>query len=221
MSARFFKKRSPPPLALTLAFVAALALSPALVSAQDAPPARPRLPDDPPPPPAPDSPWLDRIHPSASLNVMLHMRPDLVVEDPVSFSLWLGATVFLREQKWSPFITAGALLDAHRRDPPTPQYQELVPALRLGVARVGGDPHSWHNRTMAYAQIYGVVGYRLSAQRGPAVRVGVGVSAPVIAAGALFACANGLPIPNLMELTLDIDPVTGERRPVLMVGIGI
>lgn len=187
----------------------------------DSPPARPRLPDDPPPPPAPASPWLDRVHPSASLNLMLHMRPDLVVEDPASFSLWLGATVFLREAKWSPFITAGALLDVHRRDPPTPHYQELVPALRLGVARVGGDPHSWNNRTMAYAQIYGIMGYRLSTRRSQAVRVGVGISAPVIAAGALFACANGLPIPNLLELTLDIDPRTGERRPVLMVGIGI
>lgn len=163
------------------------------------------------------------ITPTAGGAILLHFhdeQPNRTEKTTYSFPLWLGATLYPHLGTVSPFISAQAGFDLTVGD--TQTTVEYLPTMRLGVAILDGDPAKFETQALPVFTAYLIGGARY-APGAPheALRAGIGISSPVLAAASLYMCANGVPLPNILEYVVEIDAYTGSPLHTLMFGIGL
>ncbi|MEM1350220.1 MAG: hypothetical protein AAGI01_16795 [Myxococcota bacterium] len=143
-------------------------------------------------------------------------------------TLWLGATYYPRPMRVSPMLALGVKLESYPNYPDDPV--DVFATARLGAAYIHKAPHKFLNQMLAHASAYAIVGWRPRGLgwRPPGVglrpermRLGVGVSSPVVGPGTAFMLLNGFPLPNILEVVVDIEPGTLESAVLLQIGIGI
>jgi hypothetical protein len=163
------------------------------------------------------------ITPTAGGAILLHFhdeQPNRTEKTTYSFPLWLGATLYPHLGPVSPFISAQAGFDLTVGD--TQTAVEYLPTMRLGVAILDGDPAKFETQALPVFTAYLIGGARYAPGAAhETLRAGIGISSPVIAAASLYLCANGVPLPNILEYVVEIDAYTGAPLHTLMFGIGL
>jgi hypothetical protein len=161
--------------------------------------------------------------PSAGAAILLKFDDDLDEREDgteYSFPLWIGATMYPWLNEVTPFVTLNFGFDLTLGDVAT--SVSYMPNMRLGVAVLDGDPHKFENQLLPLFMGYLIAGARYNPGiENERIRLGVGISSPIIVAASLYMCANGLPIPNMIEYVAEVDVVTRRLQHTLMFGIGL
>lgn len=161
--------------------------------------------------------------PSVGAAILLKFDDDLDEREDgteYSFPLWLGATMYPWVSEVTPFVTLNFAFDLTVGDVAT--EIDYLPTARLGVAVLDGDPHKFENQLLPLFLGYLIAGARYAPGiENERIRLGVGISSPAIVAASLYMCANGLPIPNMIEYVAEVDVVTRRLQHTLMFGIGL
>lgn len=142
-----------------------------------------------------------------------------------SVDFWLGGRMHPFIAAGTPFVAFGAEINIRELpqvEPVTPEqqttsYTEFVPEMRWGFAFLRSPHEDYFNVVFPNVELYGISGWRIANQySGHALRLGVGVSAPIVSALSL-ACE--VPLPAMLELTMDVDSLhSGDREFALRFG---
>ena len=143
-------------------------------------------------------------------------RPDLAT---AAFDLWIGARFHPMVTSAGPFMAVGAELNFREipaLDPAVAEggersYTEVVPEMRIGFAHLRRPHSDYVNVLFPNVELYGIAGWRIANRyNGHALRIGFGVSAPVVMA---LSAASGYPIPSMFEVTMDAaSAYSGDRE---------
>lgn len=137
-----------------------------------------------------------------------------------SFPLWLGATLYPSLGTISPFANLHLGFDFTVGDVRT--TLEYLPTARFGVAMLDGSPQNFESQLLPLFMGYAILGARYApGSASERLRVGIGLSSPALVPASLYMCANGLPIPNIIEYVVELDLVTQRPQHTLMFGIGL
>jgi hypothetical protein len=132
--------------------------------------------------------------------------------DQYSLPVRLGVTALWRQGHIAPFVSA-----LHTFDLAGGQDETVhVPGFRVGVAVLMGDETNFLNCAFPALQVYGLVGARLAEHQPDALRLGVGLSSPVLFGVSVLA---EVPLPSTIEVYLDVEE-DGPRATMLSVGVG-
>lgn len=136
------------------------------------------------------------------------------------FGLWLGANYYPWPDRYNAFWSVGLKLERNQelRDRP----YAVVPTLRSGFAALKGNPFKLKNQLFANVQIYGLVGRHVPVGGMPNFwRMGVGVISPRLAPANAMMLLWGVPLPNQVEIALDLAPDGQSKEVLLLMGIGL
>lgn len=126
-----------------------------------------------------------------------------------SIDLWLGVRFHPMVTAAGPFMAMGAEVNFREipaLDPIVAEggdrtYTEVVPEMRLGFAHLRRPHNEYINTLFPNVELYGIAGWRIANRyNGNALRVGAGVSVPVMMA---LSAAAGYPVPSMLEVTMD------------------
>ena len=129
-----------------------------------------------------------------------------------SLPVRLGVTALWRHGHIAPFVSV-----LHTFDLAGPLGETVhVPGFRVGVALLLEDETSLVNHTFPALQLYGLAGARLAEHQPDALRLGVGLSSPVLFGVSVLA---EVPLPSTIEVYLDVEE-DGPRATMLSFGVG-
>lgn len=161
--------------------------------------------------------WTQLV-PSAGVAVVTHVI-DPKFQKP-GFALWGGAKLYPWLASWSPMVGLRAHIEHYNSAQDNPN--DLWLTSRLGVSWIHGSRHNHMNTLLPYMDLYTIVGQRMwSSSRAHATRLGLGISGPVFVPASLFMMLNGVPLPNNLEVTIDLNHDTHAVDVVFILGIGI
>lgn len=136
-----------------------------------------------------------------------------------SVDFWLGARFHPFLAKAAPFVAFGTevnIRELPRLEPLLPEqesvtYTEFTPEMRWGFVFLRAPHRDYLNVVFPNVEVYGITGWRLANRhQGHALRIGVGVSAPIVTALSVMA---EVPLPAMLEVTMDADSLhSGERE---------
>lgn len=99
---------------------------------------------------------------------------------------------------------------------------DWIPGMRIGLAMLKRDAHPFVRALLPWLSVHGIVGVRMpSDQRPVAMRLGIGVSSPLLVIVSAKAMEAGIPLPNMVELFVDLDPNHHTTAWYIKLGIGI
>lgn len=133
-----------------------------------------------------------------------------------------GISFYPKQQgRLVPRINLGMDLDLHMQEEERTTV-DWVPSMRLGLALLKQDAHPFVRALLPWLSVHGIVGVRMpSDQRPVAMRLGIGVSSPLLVILSAKAMEAGLPLPNTVELLVDLDPNRHTTAWYVKLGIGI
>jgi hypothetical protein len=137
-------------------------------------------------------------------------------------SVWLGAKYYPMPLRFSPFVSVGLEIESYQAN--LPRHVDVVPMARLGTSWMSGNPERFLNRLLPQLDLYAIGGVRLHDMNLGQVHSaigGFGVSSPMMGPGTAFMLLQGVPLPNILEVTVE-RPLDRERYDIMLqVGIGI
>lgn len=161
--------------------------------------------------------------PSAGAAILLKFVDEIPGRDEqtdYSFPLWIGATLYPSLGTISPFANLHLGFDFTVGDVRT--TLEYLPTTRFGIAVLDNNPQNFESQLLPLFMGYVILGARYApGEVSERLRVGIGLSSPAIVPASLYMCANGLPIPNIIEYVVELDLVTQRPQHTLMFGIGL
>ncbi len=160
------------------------------------------------------------LTPTAALGVNFEMTGAPGTQPGVSF--WLGAKYYPMPLRFSPFISLGVEIESYQAT--LPRHVDLVPMARLGTSWMSGNPERFLNRLLPQLDLYAIGGVRfrdMNMGQIESVVGGFGVSSPMMGPGTAFMLLQGVPLPNIVEVTVE-RPLDQERYDIMLqVGVGI
>ena len=124
----------------------------------------------------------------------------------------------------------GLLLDAAIHEAEVGStYVTFTPTLHTGLALVFPSQRErdrFGRALVPLLHVYGIVGVRLPGRHDEiaertAIRLGVGISSPILSLLTLATAKAGVAVPNLVEITADLEPATRHTSWLFKVGVGL
>jgi hypothetical protein len=165
------------------------------------------------------------IAPTLGAGYSLHFdqrQPNNAVRTGHSIPIWLGAMFYPSVQERSLFGSLSVGLDHHLSLPRSSEDYWLN--MHVGLAIFESTPHDFMSVLTPWLKAYGIVGLRhVSDERfeETRVRVGLGASSPQLMLVAAYLCFSGIPLPNIIEYVVEIEPSSGQTHHLLMVGVSL
>ena len=163
---------------------------------------------------------LRHLTPTAAVGMNFAMTGAPGTQPGVSF--WLGAKYYPMPLRFSPFVSLGVEVESYQAN--LPRRVDLVPMARLGTSWMAGNPSTFLNRLLPQLDVYAIGGVRMRDMNLGVVDSaigGFGVSSPMMGPGTAFMLLQGVPLPNILEVTVE-RPLDREQYDIMLqVGIGI
>lgn len=120
-------------------------------------------------------------------------------------------------------------LGIHRAEEGRSTHLSFTPTLQAGLALLipgGRDKVRFARALLPLLHVYTILGVRLPGERDgvelpTAIRVGLGLSSPMLSLLSLALARASLGVPNLVELSAEIEPSTQNTRWLFKVGLGL
>ena len=189
-----------------------------------------RLADPPAPDPRPTAPAgpLFFLTPTASLGIALALG-DPAKDKPI-LGGHLGLSLYPLPRLAPLFLSATLRLERQTEVEGNPV--DFLPTARLGVSWLPGDPsQDYLHILLPYAQVYATLSRRLPRTyktdlgrrlgRPGAWRAMLGISSPMFGSASAFMCAQGVPLPNTLELGVERDDERQETDVIVTISISI
>ena len=123
---------------------------------------------------------------------------------------WIGVGMLPEPQEWAPFYSLSAEAQFHQTIDGV-SFVEWTPTVRVGLDALRNPYNEYLNQVFPNVELYAIGGWRVPNpyERG-AARFGVGVTSPLVAGALIAAARDCVPIPTLLEGTVDLD---GQNPP--------